>query len=355
MRLAALLFLVFALPVIVACGADEDDGFVESPPAWPTREQVTGASSAAPTVFSEQTATPPPTVSPTPPPTAGSVASAPAPAGCQFPYDALGRTRIVKLVSDGVDREFMLNLPESESEARNGPVVLNFHGLGSNMGEQLIYSGLGPIAEREGFVLVTPNGTGSPRAWQSFGLPGGVDDIQFVRDILAVLETGCIDTDVVFATGMSNGAFMSSYLACRAPELVKAIAPVAGVFMPRQGCAGRTAVLAFHGTEDALVPYEAGEVFNLIPYAGAERSTYEWAVNNGCAPNTGKADIISPSVYRADYAQCGGGADVSLVTVTGGGHTWPGTSIDRPNLGTVNRDISASEMAWEFFEDHASR
>ncbi len=322
-------FLAFS----VACGSDDaGSSDVASPTAWPERTSAADlpTSSARPTA----------TV-----------------AGCTaIPGERLGKTTPLTVMSGGIQREYLLHLPPNADQAKDGPIVLNFHGLGSNMGEQQIYSGLAPIAEREGFVLVTPNGTGSPRAWQSFGLPGGVDDLQFVRDLLAEMSAkNCIDTSTVFATGMSNGAFMSSYLACRAPELVKAIAPVAGVFFPRQGCTGRTPVLAFHGTDDAVVPYEAGEVFNIFPYAGAVMSTYDWATNNGCAPTPDKTEPLGTNVGRINYTECGADADVSLVRVTGGGHTWPGTSIDRPNLGVVNREISASEMAWDFFEEHAGR
>jgi polyhydroxybutyrate depolymerase len=41
-----------------------------------------------------------------------------------------------------------------------------------------------------------------------------------------------------------------------------------------------------------------------------------------------------------------------LYSVTGGGHTWPGTSIDVARLGHVTQDINAADLMLEFFADH---
>jgi poly(3-hydroxybutyrate) depolymerase len=40
--------------------------------------------------------------------------------------------------------------------------------------------------------------------------------------------------------------------------------------------------------------------------------------------------------------------------VNGGGHNWPGGG-DQPEffVGTVNRDVNASERMWAFFEGYA--
>lgn len=335
-RILLLPMLVLVL-VANACGEGDED-----------REVILVDSTAVPTITALSSQSPQASTAITPIVTATATS-----AGCALPANGLGRTSSLTMTSGGVTREFLLHLPATEGEAKDGPVVLNFHGLGSNMGEQEIYSGLGPIAEREGFVLVSPNGTGSPRAWQSFGFPGGVDDVQFVRDLLVELKSKyCIDTTATYSTGMSNGAFMSSFLACRAPDLIAAAAPVAGVNMPRQACTGRTPILAFHGMDDALVPYAGGQVFNVLPYAGAEKAVADWAANNGCAEFPGKAVDLGPNVTQITYGQCAGGNDVSLVSVKGGGHTWPGSVIERPNLGAVTKEISASEMAWAFFEAH---
>ncbi len=51
------------------------------------------------------------------------------------------------------------------------------------------------------------------------------------------------------------------------------------------------------------------------------------------------------------YGQCTAGADVTLCTITGGGHTWPG-GTPFPLLGVTSTDISATDAMWTFFQQH---
>ena len=60
-------------------------------------------------------------------------------------------------------------------------------------------------------------------------------------------------------------------------------------------------------------------------------------------------------VVREAYGSCKAGADVVFYRVEGGGHTWPGGRQYLPErvIGKTNRDISASEVIWRFFNEHA--
>jgi polyhydroxybutyrate depolymerase len=57
-------------------------------------------------------------------------------------------------------------------------------------------------------------------------------------------------------------------------------------------------------------------------------------------------------VIRSTYGQCKDGAEVVLVAVEGGGHTWPGREPGLRALGKSTRNISANDLMWEFFEKH---
>ena len=50
----------------------------------------------------------------------------------------------------------------------------------------------------------------------------------------------------------------------------------------------------------------------------------------------------------------GGAGDVLLYGVRGGGHTWPGSRVDLPDvlMGNTTYDINASEEIWKFFSQH---
>ncbi len=73
-------------------------------------------------------------------------------------------------------------------------------------------------------------------------------DVKFLTQLLDHLEAElCIDTSRVFSVGMSNGAQLSSLLACRLPNRIAGIAPIAGVEF-NEPCHGRPVpVIAFHG------------------------------------------------------------------------------------------------------------
>jgi polyhydroxybutyrate depolymerase len=239
-------------------------------------------------------------------------------------------------------RAYRLHLPAGVGIGAPAPLVLNFHGSGRTAADQEAYSGLVPIADREGFVLVTPEGSGSPSGWD---IPDvyhdiGVDDVAFTQDVVAAVESElCIDSARIYATGMSNGAEMASQLACDLPGLFAAVAPVAGVLY--QGCATPVPILAFHGTADA----------NIL-FAWTQPALEGWAATNGCA-NGVETETVAAGVERERYASCSG-SDIEFYVVEGGGHTWPGAT-DGQGVGYTTHEISAAELMWQFFEAHPRR
>lgn len=180
--------------------------------------------------------------------------------------------------------------------------------------------------------------------------------MQVARDLIArVICDAGIDGSRVYSTGLSNGAFLSSRIGCELGDVVAAIAPVAGLFVPGGvTCKRSMPVLAFHGTADAVVPYEHGLILGLIPYEGAEDAATDWALVNGADPGCDLVETaethLSDHVQRFTASACGH-LKVALIVVEGGGHTWPGAAIDIPSLGVTTHEISASEMIWEFFKE----
>ena len=56
----------------------------------------------------------------------------------------------------------------------------------------------------------------------------------------------------IYATGISNGAQLSFRLACKAPDLIAAIATIAGSYPPFDDCDDDRPIplIAFHGTAE---------------------------------------------------------------------------------------------------------
>jgi polyhydroxybutyrate depolymerase len=248
---------------------------------------------------------------------------------------------IETLVTEQGDRAYRLHVPASYEPGEPAPLVLNFHGYGRTATEQEAYSGLVPVADRAGFILVTPEGSGHPQAWDIPGIyaENGFDDVGFVAQLLVRLEHDlCVDTARIYATGMSNGAEMAALAGCRLGENFAAIAPVAGVIF--DACEGEPVpVIAFHGTFDFNVPFES-----------APPAMAEWARFNGCAGGA-LTEVVAESVRLTAYQECAG-EDTVLYIVDGGGHTWPGAPDDSGGVGPTSHEIDASALIWAFFEAH---
>jgi len=108
-------------------------------------------------------------------------------------------------------------------------------------------------------------------------------------------------------------------------------------------------VIAFHGTDDKLVPFEGGPVGDLRA-PPVEDSLQQWAEHDECTSGP-QDERVSDHVRLRRYDDCAGGATVELYAVEGGGHTWPGATIDVP-LGATTHEISATDLMWAFFEAH---
>lgn len=237
-------------------------------------------------------------------------------------------------------RSYRLHIPAGYNPNVPVALVVNFHGYGRTAAEQEQYSGLVPISDREGFILVTPEGSGSPQGWDILGIynEDGVDDVAFTRALVQQVQGElCIDGARIYAIGISNGAEMASQVACYLPETFAAVAAVAGVV--NQDCTTPIPIVAFHGTDDENVPFE---------WAPAEVAN--WATTNGCS--AGEETLISDHVQLVAYHGCSASADVAFYIVDGGGHTWPGAADDGGGVGATTHEISASEVAWAFFQAH---
>jgi polyhydroxybutyrate depolymerase len=57
-------------------------------------------------------------------------------------------------------------------------------------------------------------------------------------------------------------------------------------------------------------------------------------------------------VTKKTYGGGKGGAEVVLVEIEGGGHTWPGREPLLRYLGESTQNVSANDLMWEFFRKH---
>lgn len=263
------------------------------------------------------------------------------------------------LVSGGVDRVYQIALPPSYDGTTPTPLILNWHGSGSGMTQQVFYSQLPAKGPAQGFIVVTPDGTGTPRGWNMFRRSGEADDFAFADDLVDDLSDRlCLDTDRLYSTGISNGSAFTDILACTPPYRFAAIALVATTVGPACPPAVKVSVIAFHGTADPVVPYGGGSVNAVasggVKAPGAEDAIARWAAHDGCA-TTPQVTTVGSDVQEQSFPGCDPGLAVTFYRIEGGGHTWPG-SLDLGRvgltLGATTQQINAADTMLAFFRDH---
>ncbi|MFT3923967.1 MAG: PHB depolymerase family esterase [Myxococcales bacterium] len=289
-------------------------------------------------------------------------------AGCNAqgaPTYAAG-TQMGELEHDGLARSFRVHVPPGYRADRPAALVVMLHG-GGGSGRQfeLNSARMDAVADRESFLSVYPDGTGAIKTWNGGGCCGSavsedVDDVGFVAALLDHLEqTLCIDRQRIFAAGMSNGGIMSHRLACELSDRIAAIAPVSGTNMTASCVPKRPlAVLQIHGTADGHVPYDGGEGCGPagVAFPSVPATMEAWRLRNGCS--SAKTVTFQQGDGSCEtYGGCVFGADVTLCSITGGGHSWPGGDppaglVECPANGPQSTTFSASEVIWSFFRQH---
>lgn len=292
---------------------------------------------------------------------------------------ASGDDESVELSFGGRTRYYLLHVPPSARGASGAPtkplpLVVALHGGGGRPERTDEQMGWSKLSDRESFVLVYPAGV--DHAWNdgrednpTTTVREGVDDVGFLSAVMDdVAARVSIDKRRVYMTGMSNGAFMSSRFACERAERVASIGLVVGTIGPNVLARCRPArpvsVIAWSGTSDPLVPFEGGAVhlgrFERGQAASAADTARLWTTQAKCDRTVLPASRVLPdsdpndgSTVRLDEYPCAEAA-VAIYTVQGGGHTWPGGKqyLSSRFVGSVNRDVQATEVIWAFFAAH---
>jgi polyhydroxybutyrate depolymerase len=286
----------------------------------------------------------------------------------------------ISLPFDGRTRTFVIHVPPQAADGSPLPVVVNFHGAGSNASQQRSYSGMDVTANRHGFVVVYPNGTGiipEQRRLLTFNAGGccppatrnDVDDVGFTEAILSVLQHKItVDTQRLYATGMSNGGMMAHRMAIESPRIA-AVASVAGQLNVTSFRPSRpVSVMEFHSVDDRHARYDGGQGSRFggtrarKQHPSVQAGIDRWVTHNGCPATpligqtlTGALGTFDEgqTVTKITYGPGREGVEVVLYRMTGAGHVWPGSPTSLPLLiGRATALVDANEVMWEFFAAH---
>ena len=200
------------------------------------------------------------------------------------------------------------------------------------------------------------------------------DDVGFIRLIVDdVAARRNLDRSRVYATGHSNGGYMSYRLACSASDIFAAVAPVSAGspwisdFLGNCRPTRPVPVLTLHGNADDVVPYSDGEA--VFGYGGrpAQLRIAQAAATAHTVSASMPAPSFRPPIHRdfqlinnctgtpvvtfangtttceawTSCASQGNGliTNMTFCTTDGGSHLyWPGSPIAR-----FNQDLPASQ------------
>jgi poly(3-hydroxybutyrate) depolymerase len=247
------------------------------------------------------------------------------------------------LESGGLMREYLLYVPSSYTGKTPVPILFAWHSLSATAQTGLSY-GYNAIADREGFIIVAPQGVDN--AWNvgPCCTPSrDVDDIQYMRDLYAKFsKEACLDPKRIYGAGHSMGGGMSQYIACLAGDLFAAVAPSAFDLCGDDVAAMCTlhqaiGVKAYRTTND-IVPYNGGTITPSThpypcPIIGAKENL---EVNARVADCMGDPEESTNNAGNAclTYKNCKDGVEVELCT-----------GMNSHSPGNVNDN-------WEFLSRH---
>lgn len=260
-------------------------------------------------------------------------------------------------------RTYTVHVPPGEPVG----LVLNLHGGGGTGIGQRNLTGFNTVADAANLVVVYPDGYDKSWADGRGASPADRRHLNDVGFLVALVERVQKEFDVpaghIFATGMSNGGFMSNRLACDRADLFAAIAPVSGTLGVGVACnpSRPVSVLDAHGTADRIVPFNGGKVRGrggISQAISVSAALDQWRRVDGCQgePTVQNLPDVKDGtrVRRFDSKACADGTEVVFYQIDEGGHTWPGSKQYLPKsvIGLTTRVFDSSQVIAQFFLTH---
>lgn len=255
----------------------------------------------------------------------------------------------------GLGRRVVIVRPETPA-LEPAPAMLLLHYAYGTPERMANLARVSRLAAERGAWIILPEAVN--RQWREN--PNGlnlVDDIAFLEKVVTVVTRDYpIDAARIHLAGMSKGGFMATHMACQSEFPFAGLALIAAGMRRQQDLQcpleRPLPVIAAHGTRDFIVPYD-GRLGLLSANANFDR----WATQNGCDPASEAIEARpsavddGTSVIERTNRDCAANSAVQLLTVEGGGHTWPGSiPVFGISLGPTSGNLDATFAIWDFLE-----
>lgn len=259
--------------------------------------------------------------------------------------DCYLNTNAQSLVHDGMNREYILYVPNSYDENSATPILFNFHGFGGSASQFISRADMRAEAELNSFILVYPQGScldGVPH-WNPCPIGGdnksSADDLGFFEAMVNEISTEYnLDMERIYAAGYSNGGMMAYGLANYKSNLIAAVASVSGSMLDCLDTPSHPMpVLHLHGTNDGVIAYdESSNDYNSV------QSTLDYWTNFNNTVSTPTINIDNTSgmtIEQYVYDQGDNSVSVEHYKYIGGEHVWFTETYQGQN---------ASKLVWNF-------
>ena len=257
-------------------------------------------------------------------------------------------TNAQTLVHDGLNREYIIYVPNSYNGTSAVPLLLNFHGFGGSASQFINDADMRAEAEANSFILVYPQGSclNGASHWNPCPIDGDnkstADDVGFVEAMISEISSQYnLDMERIYAAGYSNGGMMAYGLANYKSDLIAAVASVSGTML---NCTGPTShpmpVVHLHGTSDGVVSYNGSNDWNSV------QSTLDYwtSFNNTISTPTINTDNTGGmTIEHYVYSQGDNSVSVEHYKYIGGDHVW---------FNELYQGQNASNLVWSFMSKY---
>ena len=191
------------------------------------------------------------------------------------------------------DRPFTLVLPSNYQPGTPAALIIALHGYTANTPYADSYFQLSKVADQKGILTIYPSGSKDSNGYLFWNATPAccnfdsstVDDEAYLLSIIdSVSRDYPVDPARVYIIGHSNGGFMAHRMACNQSDRIAAIVSLAGAtYSNTRSCkpTSPVSVLEIHGTNDAVITYTGGYLFNNA-YPSARKTINLWGRINAC-------------------------------------------------------------------------
>jgi polyhydroxybutyrate depolymerase len=302
-------------------------------------------------------------------------------AGCAYPGprtagpDSVTFRDDLNLYTGKYQRRFLLYIPEGYTVSRPYPLVVVLHGAFSTAREMEKWSGWSRLADREGFIVIYPEGIGILgflQHWNAGHCCGKAveDNWNDVAFIEAAIDGTCrqyaVDKRRIYMIGFSNGGMMTYRFAAERSSLLAAAASVSGAIDSRvsqdqpvwrmQTPERPVPFLIMHGDSDKTIPYEGGKPIDresTREYRSVSDAAGFWITANKSVAGPVRKDAFGGMMTEASWTDSNGGNEVRVCRIFTIGHEWPGETFTRalPEDHPL-KDLDAAGIIWRFFRQY---